>query len=222
MDTHRSPRILVVDEEQPITHILRLALELEGWQIESAATGAAALATGFDPDIVLLDMELPDQSGTRVVSALRAAGSSAVVVFLTGRSDHEDRVAAYAAGADDYLTKPFGVEEIVEHLRPVVRRLGLAASSRRVDDLVFDTDAGVAWRGGEFLPLTPLEFELLRELVERRGRRVSVGELTRAAARRGVRIPIEFTARMLERIRRAVNASGRVLLVSDDSGWVLG
>ena len=131
--TERSVRILVVDEEEPLTHVLSLALSLEGWEVRVAPDGQFALAAvaEFAPDIVLLDMMLPDTSGTDVVAALRADGVTTPVIFLTGRAAIEDRIAAYVAGGDDYVTKPFGLEEIIERLRPLVEKLGLAAAGQR-------------------------------------------------------------------------------------------
>ena len=220
---NRPVRVLVVDEEEALSTLVTLALELEGWQVRTAATAAEGLdaAASFAPDIVLLDMGLPDAPGTDVVAAMRADGSTAAVVFLTGRAEHEHRAAAFAAGADDYLTKPFGLEEVVDRLQPIVRRLGLAPTSRRLDDLVVDVSAGQVWRGDVAIPLTPLEFELLRELVERPGTRLSVGQLVTGAARRGIRVPREFVTRMLERLREVVNADRRPLLWGDDAGWML-
>lgn len=218
----RPVRILLVDEEETFTHVVRLALELEGWEVRAVHSAADAIRDRSRPDIVLLDMMLPDGLGTDVVAAMRTAGSRAVVVFVTGRAEHEQRAAAYAAGADGYLTKPFSLEEVVDHLQVIVRSLGLAASSRVAGDLVLDVESGMAWRAGGLLPLTSLEFEVLRELVEHRGTRRTTPELIRAVTARGIRIPREFVARMLERIRTAVNGAGRPLLVGDDAGWQLG
>jgi len=218
----RPVRILLVDEEETLTHVVRLALELEGWEVATVHSAAEALADRSRPDIVLLDMMLPDGLGTDVVAAMRAAGSRAVVIFVTGRTEHEQRAAAYAAGADGYLTKPFSLEEVVDHLQVAVRRLGLAPSNRVAGDLILDVDAGMAWRAGEMLPLTSLEFELLRELVERGAAKPTTSELVRAVTARGIRIPLEFVTRMLARIRAAVNGVGQPLLVGDDAGWRLG
>lgn len=218
----RPVRILLVDEEETFTHVVRLALELEGWEVRAVHSAADAIRDRSRPDIVLLDMMLPDGLGTDVVAAMRTAGSRAVVVFVTGRAEHEQRAAAYAAGADGYLTKPFSLEEVVDHLQVIVRSLGLAASSRVAGDLVLDVESGMAWRAGGLLPLTSLEFEVLRELVEHRGTRRTTPELIRAVTARGIRIPREFVARMLDRIRTAVNGAGRPLLVGDDAGWQLG
>jgi two-component system OmpR family response regulator len=221
-DAQRPVRILLVDEEETFTHVVRLALELEGWEVSTVHSAAEAIADRSRPDLVLLDMMLPDGLGTDVVAALRAAGSRAVVVFVTGRAEHDQRAAAYAAGADGYLTKPFSLEEIVDHLKLFVRRLGLAPSSRVAGDLILDVEAGMAWRAGELLPLTSLEFELLRELIERRDARPTTTDLVRAVTARGIRVPREFVARMFARIRAAVNGVGRPLLVGDDAGWQLG
>jgi two-component system, OmpR family, response regulator len=220
--TPRPVRILLVDEEETFTHVVRLALELEGWEVSAVHSAAAAIADRSRPDVVLLDMMLPDGLGTEVVAAMRNVGSRAVVVFVTGRAEHDQRAAAYAAGADGYLTKPFALEEVVDHLQVIVRRLGLAPTSRVAGDLILDVEAGMGWRAGELLELTSLEFELLRELVERRGSRPTTSELVRAVTARGIRIPREFVARMLARIRVAVNGVGRPLLVGDDAGWQLG
>lgn len=129
MDPARRPRILIVDEEEPITHVLRLALELEGWDVAVAHSGAEGVDRATGADAVLLDMMLPDRRGTEVVAALRAAGSDAHVLFLTGRSGLDERMAAYRAGADDYLTKPFGVEEVVARLAAELRRRGFTADA---------------------------------------------------------------------------------------------
>ena len=220
-DVSRPVRILLVDEEETFTHVVRLALELEGWEVAVVHSAADALRDRSHPDIVLLDMMLPDGLGTDVVAAMRSAGSRAVVLFVTGRAEHEQRAAAYAAGADGYLTKPFALEEVVDHLQGVVRRLGLAETSRVAGDLVLDLDAGMAWRDGDLLPLTSLEFEVLRELVEHRGTRRSTLDLVRAVTARGIRIPREFVARMFDRLRAALNAGGRPLLLGDDAGWQL-
>lgn len=212
-------RILLVDEEETLVHVVSLALSLEGWESTPARSGAEALALADGHDVVLLDMMLPDMPGTEVAAALRAAGSTASIVFLTGRAEHEQRLAAFRAGADSYVTKPFALEDLVDHLHGVVRRLGLSPASRRVDDLVLDLESGFAWRGDELLELTSLEFELLRDLVESRGARMNAGDLVAATARRGIRVPREYLSRMLARIVAAVNRVGRPLVLADDLGW---
>lgn len=219
----RAVRILVVDEEEPLTHVLSLALSLEGWEVRVASDGAAALAavSDFEPDIVLLDMMLPDTRGTEVVAALRADGVQTPVVFLTGRAETEDRMAGYAAGGDDYLTKPFGLEEVVEHLRPLVRRLGLAPTSRRYADLVLDESTAEVWRGDERIPLTPIEFEMLRALVDRPDAPQTLGHVLRALTVRGARVPREIGQKMFDRMRTLINGDRAPLVVPAADGWVL-
>ncbi len=224
MTTTRAVRILVVDEEEPLTHVLRLALELEGWEVKVVPTGSGAITAvpEFEPDIVLLDMMLPDLRGTEVVAALRASGVTTPVVFLTGRASTDDRIAGYAAGADDYITKPFGLEEVVDHLRPLVRRLGLAPTSKVYADLVLDDSTAEVWRGDERIPLTPIEFEMLRALLEKHDSPLTLGQVLRELAVRGTRVPRELAQRMLDRMRTLVNSDGRPLVhMVGAGGWML-
>lgn len=219
----RTPRILVVDEEPNLTHLLSLAIELEGWSPRVAHDGSAAIVevARFEPDIILIDIGLPDVPGTEVITFLRSRGITTPAVFLTGRDSHEDRAAAYSAGGDGYVTKPFGLEEIIDYLAPIVSRLGLAPTSQRVGDLVLDSANGHAWRGEQFIPLTPLEFEMLHALAQRPGARMTIGQLIRATAARGVRVPRDFADRILDRVRTLINGDGAALVHVDESGWML-
>lgn len=224
MTTTRAPRILVVDEEEALTHVLRVALELEGWAVRVVPTGAGALdaLAEFEPDLMLLDVMLPDALGTDVVAGLRASGSTLPVVFLTGRASDDDRMAGYAAGADDYITKPFGLEEVVEHLRPLVRRLGLAPTSRSYADLVLDDSTAEVWRGDERIPLTPIEYEMLRALLDHHDSPLTLGPVLRSLAVRGTRVPRELAQRMLDRMRTLVNSDRKPLIhVVGAGGWML-
>lgn len=224
MTTQRSPRILIVDEDEALTDLLSRAIELEGWTAHVAPTGGEALGAivEFVPDIILLDVGLPDMAGLAVARFVRELHIDTPIVFLTGRASHEDRMAAYAAGGDDYVTKPFGLDELIDHLEPIVRRLGLAESSRRVGDLVVDTSTAQAWRDGEYLPLTPLEFEMLRTLVEQPGARMTIGQLLRRVAARGVRVRRELTAHLVRRMQDLVNRGRSALVLGDESaGWML-
>lgn len=224
MTTTRAPRILVVDEEEALTHVLRVALELEGWAVRVVPTAAGALnaLAEFEPDLMLLDVMLPDALGTEVVAGLRASGSTLPVVFLTGRASDDDRMAGYAAGADDYITKPFGLEEVVEHLRPLVRRLGLAPTSRSYADLVLDDSTAEVWRGDERIPLTPIEYEMLRALLDHHDSPLTLGQVLRSLAVRGTRVPRELAQRMLDRMRTLVNSDRKPLIhVVGAGGWML-
>ncbi|WP_317231198.1 response regulator transcription factor [Clavibacter sp. MX14-G9D] len=175
----RALRVFVVDEEAPITQLLSLALRMEGWDVRVFATGRGAIAAAVDdaPDAILLDMTLPDVSGVEVVGELRRAGIATPVLFLTGRDSLEDRLAAFRAGADDYVTKPFGLEEVVETLRVLFRRRGLAAAVVTAGDLVLDPASGEAWLAGVALELDPMDLVVVRALAEEPSRRLSRREL---------------------------------------------
>ncbi|MCB1254834.1 MAG: response regulator transcription factor, partial [Austwickia sp.] len=121
-------RVLVVDDEANITELLRMALRYEGWQVETAGTGLTAVRTAkdFAPDAVVLDMMLPDFDGMEVLRRMRAEDPTVPVLFLTARDAVEDRVAGLTAGGDDYVTKPFSLEEVVARLRALMRRTAIS------------------------------------------------------------------------------------------------
>jgi two-component system OmpR family response regulator len=183
----RALRVLVVDEEAPITQLLSLALRMEGWDVRVVDTGRAAIATAVEdaPDAILLDMMLPDISGVEVVAELRRAGVATPVLFLTGRDSLEDRLAAFGAGADDYVTKPFGLEEVVATLRELFRRRGLAPALVTAGDLVLDPATGEAWLAGVPLELDPTELAVVRALAEEPTHRLSRRELAHRLAEAG-------------------------------------
>ncbi|OUE18901.1 Transcriptional regulatory protein TcrA [Clavibacter michiganensis] len=175
----RALRVAVVDEETPITQLLSLALGMEGWDVRVFATGRAAVAAAVEdaPDAMLLDMMLPDVSGVEVAAELRRAGVATPVVFLTGRDSLEDRLAAFGAGADDYVTKPFGLEEVVGTVRDLFRRRGLAPALVTAGDLVLDPVTGEAWLAGVPLELDPTELVVVQALAEEPTHRLSRREL---------------------------------------------
>ncbi|MBM7026577.1 response regulator transcription factor [Clavibacter zhangzhiyongii] len=177
-------RVFVVDEEAPITQLLSLALRMEGWDVRVFATGRAAIDAAVEaaPDAILLDMTLPDVSGVEVVAELRRAGVASPVLFLTGRDSLEDRLAAFGAGADDYVTKPFGLEEVVDTLRVLFRRRGLAPALVTAGDLVLDPASGEAWLAGVPLTLDPMDLAVVAALAEEPTRRLSRRELTHRLA----------------------------------------
>jgi two-component system OmpR family response regulator len=161
-------RALVVDDEANLAELLATALRYEGWQVEQALSGHQALrrAKELDPDVVVLDVMLPDLTGLEVLSRLRATHPTVPVLFLTARDAVEDRIAGLTAGGDDYVTKPFSLEEVVARLRALLRRAG-ATSVRDeaqlvVGDLRMDEDSHEVWRGDDEIRLTATEFELLR------------------------------------------------------------
>ncbi|MFC8227667.1 response regulator transcription factor [Streptomyces sp. NPDC057287] len=174
----RNPvRVLVVDDEAPLAELLSMALRYEGWEVRSAGDGAGALRTArdFRPDAVVLDVMLPDMDGLAVLGRLRRELSDVPVLFLTARDSVEDRIAGLTAGGDDYVTKPFSLEEVVARLRGLIRRSGTASarseSTLVVGDLVLDEDSHEVSRGDDSIHLTATEFELLRFLM-RNPRRV--------------------------------------------------
>ena len=170
-------RILVVDDEPYITDLLGAALRFEGFDVEVATTGAQAMAKALPGrhDLVLLDMMLPDAEGTDVCRRLRAQGVSTPVLFLTARDATEDKVAGLTVGGDDYVTKPFSLDELVARIHAVLRRTGAvlapAGPLLEFSDLQMDEETREVWRAGTPLELTATEFNLLRYLLVN-GRRV--------------------------------------------------
>ncbi|MFG1705376.1 response regulator transcription factor [Nonomuraea sp. M3C6] len=170
-------RVLVVDDEPTLAELLAMALRYEGWEVRSAGDGLSAIrvARDFRPDAVVLDVMLPDIDGLQVLRRLRGESPDVPVLFLTARDSVEDRIAGLTAGGDDYVTKPFSLEEVVARLRGLMRRA--ARSELRSDsqlvigDLVMDEDSHEVRRDGELITLTAKEFELLRYLM-RNPRRV--------------------------------------------------
>jgi two-component system OmpR family response regulator len=170
MDT--SARILVVDDEPYITDLLSAALKFEGFAVEVAATGTEALVLAKESrhDLVLLDVMLPDVAGTDVCRRLRDLGVATPVLFLTARDATDDKVAGLTVGGDDYVTKPFSLDELVARIHAVLRRTGRSngiANARLVfADLEMDDETHEVWRHGILLDLTATEFNLLRYMLE--------------------------------------------------------
>ncbi|WP_434740199.1 response regulator transcription factor [Micromonospora sp. SH-82] len=171
-------RVLVVDDEPTLTDLLSMALRYEGWQVRTAGNGMSALTTSrqFEPDVVVLDVMLPDLDGFQVLRRLREQTPTVPVLFLTAREAVEERIAGLTVGGDDYVTKPFSLEEVIARLRALLRRSGLAVATRPdavlvVGDLALDEDSHEVRRDGQLVTLTATEFELLRYLM-RNPRRV--------------------------------------------------
>ena len=163
-------QILVVDDEAPIRELLSFNLKKSGYEVETAADGRAALQKAPEADLVLLDIMLPDTDGLAIMRRLRADRLTATVpiMMLTAKDTELDKVMALDGGADDYLTKPFSVEELLARIRTTLRRLSYAQAGGVVSEGSFDTgelhidfDAGIATMDGEELHLTPIEYKLL-------------------------------------------------------------
>lgn len=171
-------KVLVVDDEESISNLLAMALRYEGWEVETASTGAEAIEKfrSFSPDVAVLDIMLPDIDGVQVLSRLRSEGSLVPVLFLTALDSVDDRVNGLTAGGDDYVVKPFSLEELIARLRALVRRSQLMRDRQsdpilRVGDLTLNEDSYEVERNGEIIDLTTTEFELLRYMM-RNPRRV--------------------------------------------------
>ena len=166
-----SVRVLVVDDEPTLAELVTMALRYEGWDVRSAGNGITAvrLARDFRPDVVVLDVMLPDLSGLDVLRRLRELEPNLPVLFLTAKDAVEDRIAGLTAGGDDYVTKPFSLEEVVLRLRALLRRtqVGEAVTTAMitVGDLTLDEDSREVYRAGTMVELTATEFELLRFLM---------------------------------------------------------
>jgi two-component system OmpR family response regulator len=178
-----STRILVVDDEPSITDAVGTALRYEGFDVRSESTGRGALAAAaaFRPDLIVLDIMLPDLDGLEVTRRMRADGMRTPVLFLTARDATEDKVSGLTVGGDDYVTKPFSLAEVVARVRAVLRRTGPDAGAPdgllRVEDLVMDEETREVWRDGHPIHLTATEFNLLRYLMLNPRRVLSKGQI---------------------------------------------
>jgi two-component system OmpR family response regulator len=163
-------RVLVVDDEPNIVDVVSMALRFHGYAVETAGTGADALSavTAFRPDLIVLDVMLPDMEGFEVARRLGAERAGTPIVFLTARDAPEDKLRGLTTGGDDYVTKPFSLEELLARVRNILRRTGLAqpeSSRLSFEDLELDEDTREVARGGEAVELTATEYRLLRYLM---------------------------------------------------------
>ena len=170
-------RILAVDDESSLTELLSMAMRYEGWQVSTAASGNEAVKAAREvrPDAIVLDMMLPDFDGLEVMRRVRSEDPDVPVIFLTAKDAVADRINGLTAGGDDYVTKPFSLEEVIARLRALLRRSGAATGRSEsllvVGDLTLDEDSHEVSRAGDPVQLTATEFELLRYLM-RNPRRV--------------------------------------------------
>jgi two-component system OmpR family response regulator len=175
--------VLVVDDEAVLAEMVSMALRYEGWNIATAGDGAAALesARSQRPDVVVLDVMLPDMSGLDVLRKLREETPQLPVLLLTAKDAVEDRIAGLTAGGDDYVTNPFSLEEVVLRLRALLRRTGVTTEDSGaqlvVGDLVLNEDSHDVTRAGEPIALTSTEFELLRFMMRNSKRVLSKAQI---------------------------------------------
>jgi two-component system OmpR family response regulator len=168
-DAWREARLLVVDDEPTILELLAGSLRYAGFDVVTATNGMEALraAAASRPDLILLDVMMPDGDGFEIVRQIRSGGAQIPIIFLTARSAVGERVAGLTLGGDDYITKPFSLDEVLARIRAVLRRGGQAQAASRltVADLDLDEDSHEVRRAGELVALTPTEFRLLRFLM---------------------------------------------------------
>ncbi|BBX55573.1 DNA-binding response regulator [Mycobacterium shottsii] len=175
--------MLVVDDEPVLAEMVSMALRYEGWNIATASDGASAIASARAerPDAVVLDVMLPYMSGLEVLHRLRKENPALPVLLLTAKDAVEDRIAGLTAGGDDYVTKPFSIEEVVLRLRALLRRTGVTTvdggAQLVVGDLVLDEDSHEVTRAGELISLTSTEFELLRFMMRNSKRVLSKAQI---------------------------------------------
>ena len=176
-------RVVAVDDEPSLTELLGMAMRYEGWEVFTATSGTEAVrvAREAQPDALVLDMMLPDFDGLEVMRRIRTEQPDVPVIFLTAKDGVADRIAGLTAGGDDYVTKPFSLEEVIARLRGLLRRSG--ATTARPDtqivvgDLILDEDSHEVTRAGESIKLTATEFELLRYLMRNPKRVLSKAQI---------------------------------------------
>jgi two-component system, OmpR family, response regulator len=174
-------RLLLVDDEENLRSMLEAALRHVGFEVHPAATGREAIdaVPAVRPDLIVLDVMLPDLDGFEVCNRLRTSGSRTPVLFLTARDATEDKVRGLTLGGDDYLVKPFSLDELVARINAVLRRAGVARADAvlRCADLELDDEAHRVTRGGEEISLSPTEYKLLRYLLLNTGRVLSKAQI---------------------------------------------
>ena len=175
-DAVAGTRVLVVDDEETIVELLAVSLRFQGFEVATASGGAEGLdvARRFRPDALILDVMMPGMDGFGLLKRLRADGIEAPVLFLTAKDAVADKVAGLTLGADDYVTKPFSLEEVVARLRVILRRSGALPGADRTSrlrfaDIELDDDTREVWKAGEPVSLSPTEFTLLRYFVVNAG-----------------------------------------------------
>ncbi|GII94812.1 response regulator transcription factor [Sinosporangium siamense] len=176
-------RLLIVEDEPNILELLAASLRFAGFDVKTAGTGLEAVSAvqRHRPDLVVLDVMLPDMDGFDVVRRLRGGGTHTPVVFLTARDGTEDKIRGLTLGGDDYVTKPFSLEEVIARIRAVLRRTagGPFTPPPRLTfaDIELDEESHEAWRGGRAVSLSPTEFKLLRYFMANAGRVLSKAQI---------------------------------------------
>ncbi|WP_169946804.1 response regulator transcription factor [Microbispora sp. H11081] len=212
-------KVLVVDDEPNIRDLLSEALILNGFDVRTASSGRAALeaVASERPDIIVLDVMLPDLDGFTVARRLRDAQDSPLVLFLTAKDAVSDRISGLTAGGDDYVTKPFSLEEVVLRLRAILRRVRPATEEvddgvLRYADLELDEEAHLVRRAGRAIHLSPTEFSLLRYLMINAERVVSKGQILERVWDFNIDGDSRIVESYISYLRRKIDAEGRPLI----------
>jgi two-component system phosphate regulon response regulator PhoB len=213
------PYILVVEDEAPLVEVLRYNLEKEGYLVDVAEDGAAALdkVHRSTPDLIILDWMLPELSGVEVCRQLRAERDTkeVPVIMLTARGEEADRLKGLASGADDYVVKPFSPAELLARVRAVLRRSTASAPDEILTyrDLTLDIASHKVMRGGRAMQLGPTEFRLLRVLLKRPGRVFSREQLLDLAWGRDIYLEVRTIDVHIRRLRKQLNTPGEADLI---------
>lgn len=217
-------RLLVVDDEPNIRELISTSLRYAGFEVTAAANGREALdaAEEFQPDLAVLDVMLPDMDGFTVTRRLRSAGRHFPVVFLTARDGTEDKITGLTVGGDDYVTKPFSLDEVVARIRAVLRRTASLddddAAVLRVDDLELDDDAHEVRRGGEVVELSPTEFKLLRYLMMNPNRVLSKAQILDHVWEYDFNGDASIVESYISYLRRKIDVGGREKMIHTKRG----
>ena len=221
------PRVLAVDDEQHIRELVHMGLAMHGFEVIEAATGRAAL-TAIEvqrPDLVVLDVMLPDLDGFEVIRLMREGGARTPVVFLTARDGTDDKIRGLTLGGDDYVTKPFSLEELTARIRAVLRRttVGDEAPSRLTfADLELDEETHEVYRAGQRVQLSPTEFKLLRYLMLNANRVLSKAQILDHVWKYDFRGDDNIVESYISYLRRKVdNTQPRLIHTLRGVGYVL-
>ncbi|MGE2834333.1 response regulator transcription factor [Mycobacterium sp. SMC-4] len=211
-------RVLVVDDEANIVELLSVSLKFQGFEVHTASNGQSALSTAREvrPDAIILDVMMPGMDGFALLRALRGDGIDAPALFLTARDSLQDKIAGLTLGGDDYVTKPFSLEEVVARLRVILRRAGrgpeLRTSRLSFADIELDEETHEVWKAGEPVSLSPTEFTLLRYFMVNAGTVLSKPKILDHVWRYDFGGDVNVVESYVSYLRRKIDTGDRRLL----------
>ncbi|MEI2776685.1 MAG: response regulator transcription factor [Tetrasphaera sp.] len=216
-------RLLIVEDEPNIRELLATSLQFAGFEVVTAGDGSAAIkaATEHDPDLVVLDVMLPDMDGFTVTRKLRDSGRRAPIVFVTARDSVDDKIKGLTVGGDDYVTKPFSLEEVIARIRAVLRRTKGELDEGailRFEDLELDEDTHDVRRGGQSIDTSPTEFKLLRYLMLNPNRVLSKSQILDHVWDYDFRGESGIVESYISYLRRKIDTEGRPPLIHTKRG----